>query len=796
MKCQPACRCSGPPVKESLMSLTARTTLALWLAAALSAGARGDEFSEKAKPLLAKYCMGCHGAKKQSGDVAFDKFTDAKSAAKTPDVWERALDNLRGGVMPPKGKPQPSAAEAETLAREFERIIASTPPPSKIDPGRVTMRRLNRNEYNNTIRDLMAVDLRPADDFPVDDSGYGFDNIGDALSLPPLLLEKYLSAAERLVNAALERPAVFQGPEVEREFEIRDFRNSLLRGKRLKERDEKLNTRLNENGEISVVAKIEKAGEYKVTMRATEEPAGNEHARLVMKFADREVGRFDVKATKGRGQECAASGRLEPGMQRITAAYVNDFFDKDAKDPKQRDRNLIVKGIRIEGPLGVVKKVEPPEAYRRIMGKFEGEPAPGKDVVTASVILRGFAHRAFRRPVMNAEVDRLLAIYKSAREQGDAFEPALKTALQAVLVSPHFLYRIERDQPTDDKDGIAALGPYEMTSRLSYFLWSSMPDDELLQAAQRGKLADEEGIETQTRRMLADPKAWAFVESFAGQWLQTRSLETVTPDVDKFNTWDEPLRNAMEKETELFFQAMLAENRDIGEFLTAEFTFVNERLARHYGIKDVRGKQFQRVSLAGTPRAGLLTQASFLTLTSNPNRTSPVKRGKWILENLLNAPPPPPPPDVPSLDDQKGPLTGTLRQRLEKHRENPVCNSCHQRMDPLGLAFENFDAIGRYRTHEGKERIDVSGVLPSGETFEGADGLRRILLARKDQFRRCLVEKVLTYALGRGLEKSDRAAIDKLCSKSVQKGDRFADMILEVVKSEPFRKRKNAGGSK
>jgi hypothetical protein len=775
------------------MPIAARWTLAL-IAAAFTSAASADDFSEHAKPLLAKYCLSCHGAKKQSGDVAFDKFTDAKSAAQSIDVWERALENLRGGVMPPKGKPQPTAEESERLAKEFERIIASAPTPNKIDPGRVTMRRLNRIEYNNTVRDLLGVDIRPADDFPVDDSGYGFDNIGDVLTIPPLLLEKYLSAAERLVNAALERPLVFHGPEVERDFEIRDFRNSLLRRKR--DRDEKENMRLDSNGEISVVAKIEKAGDYRVTVRANEEPAGDQHARLVMKFADREVGAFDVKSTRGRGQECSVTARLETGMQRITAAYVNDYLDKNAEDPKKRDRNLIVRGIKIEGPMGVVRKVEPPEPYRRIMGRIEEPPPDGKDVAAASMILRNFAHRAFRRPVVNAEVDRLVAIYKKARASGDAFEPALKLALQAVLVSPHFLFRIERDRPTDSPDGVADLGPYEVASRLSYFLWSSMPDDELLSAAARGKLLDEATLGEQTKRMLADPKAWAFVEAFAGQWLQTRSLENVTPDVEAYNTWDEPLRNAMIQETQLFFQAMLGENRPIGDFLTADFTFVNERLAKHYGIKDVRGKQFQRVSLAGTPRAGLLTQASFLTLTSNPTRTSPVKRGKWILENLLNTPPPPPPPDVPSLDEDKGPLTGTLRQKLEKHRENPVCNSCHQRMDPLGLAFENFDGIGRFRTHEGRDRIDAGGVLPTGEKFEGADGLRKILLTRKDQFRKCLVEKLLTFALGRGLEKSDRPAIDRLCRKSVEKKDRFADIILEVVKSEPFRKHKNAGETK
>jgi hypothetical protein len=767
-----------------------RWMTALVGAAALSASASADDFAKNAQPVLAKYCLSCHGEKKQSGDVAFDKFTDAKSAANSLELWERTLENVKSGAMPPPGKKKPTAEESELLVKELERLIASAPLPSKIDPGRVTMRRLNRTEYNNTVRDLLGVDLRPADEFPVDDSGYGFDNIGDVLSTPPLLLEKYLSASERLVEAALERPEVFQGPEVERQFELRDFRNTLNPGRR--DRDERKNTKLHSNGEIFVMAKVDKPGDYKVTMRAVQEAAGDQPARLVMKFADREVGTFDVKAAKGRGQEVSATGRLEKGMQKIAAAYVNDYYD----EKKKQDRNLIVRSIKIEGPMGVVRKVEPPESFTRIMGKFTEPPPEGKDVSAAYVILKNFAHRAFRRPVMNAEVDRLLAVYKSARSRGEGWESALKLSLQAVLVSPHFLFRIERDKQDADSDGVATLAPYELASRLSYFLWSSMPDDELLDAARRGKLNDDAGLEVEARRLLADPRSFAFVESFSGQWLQTRGLEAITPDSEKYGLWDEPLRNAMIRESQLFFQALLKENRDISEFLTADFTFVNERLARHYGIKDIRGKEFQRVTLGGTGRAGILTQASFLTLTSNPTRTSPVKRGKWILDNILNTPPPPPPPDVPELDDGKGPLTGTLRQKLEKHRENAVCNSCHQRMDPLGLAFENFDGIGRFRTHEGKERIDSSGVLPNGEKFDGADGLRKVLLTRKDQFRKCLVEKLLTYAVGRGLEKSDRAAVERLCQSSISKGDKLADIVIEVVKSDPFRKRRNAGGSK
>jgi hypothetical protein len=320
-----------------------------------------------------------------------------------------------------------------------------------------------------------------------------------------------------------------------------------------------------------------------------------------------------------------------------------------------------------------------------------------------------------------------------------------------------------------------------------------MPDDELFSLAAKGKLQDDAVLQAQVKRMLEDERAWAFVENFAGQWLQTRSLREVTPDAAVYKNWDEPLRAAMIEETESFFDAMIAEDRPIVDFLAADFTFVNERLARHYGIRGVRGKKFQRVSTAGTMRGGLLTQASFLTLTSNPNRTSPVKRGKWILENILNSPPPPPPPGAGDLDDEKRPLTGSLRQKLEQHRANPVCNSCHQRMDPLGLAFENFDGIGAFRTHDGKFRIDPTGTLPTGERIDDADDLKKILKSRLEQFRRCLAEKLFVYAMGRGAEKSDRPAIERICKNTAAAGDKFPTIIWEVVKSDAFRKRKNQG---
>ncbi len=605
---------------------------------AIDAGQKSapGSFSKHIAPLLAKYCVTCHGGAKPKAHLAFDAFKDDASALKDPEVWEKVGQKLRAGEMPPEKRPRPTQAEVQQIVGWIDTKLAQLNGKNQRDPGRVTLRRLNRVEYNNTIRDLVGIDFHPADDFPSDDVGYGFDNIGDVLSMAPILMEKYVDAAERIVDKAWQSP----------------------------------------------------------------------------------------------------------------------------------------------------------EARKRIM---ICQPTEKTKIDCARKILENFALHAYRRPLKGDEVDRLVGFVTQSEAQGDSFERGLQLALQAILVSPHFLFRIELDAQPNNPDAVHAVNKFELASRLSYFLWSSMPDEELFQLAKQGILHKEEILEAQVRRMLKDPKSRSLVDNFAGQWLQLRSLKSATPDPGLFPTFDDSLRSAMLKESSLFFAAIMNEDRSILDFLDADFTFVNERLARHYGIPGIKGEKFQRVSPTGDQRGGILTQASILTVTSNPTRTSPVKRGKWILENILGTPPPPPPPEVPELKEGQE-LTGTLRQRMVQHRANPNCAVCHERMDPLGFGFENYDAVGTWRTQDGKFPIDPSGTLPDGRSFKGPKELKAILKSKEEEFRRCFAEKMLTYALGRGLEYFDKAAVEQITRNLAKNQNRFSALVIEIVKSDPFQKRRGKRG--
>ncbi len=600
-------------------------------------------FSREVPPLLLEYCVTCHGGTKPRGQLPLDQLAQKPDFAKNIVAWEKVLTVLRGGDMPPPGRKRPEPAvfqrAAAAIDAELERTYARLPR----DPGRVTIRRLNRVEYRNTIRDLMGVDYPATEELPSDDVGYGFDNIADVLSLAPVHLEKYLAAAEKIVSEVF----------------------------------------------------------------------------------------LDVKR-----------------RERFLS------WRGDARNPR--------------------------EAARRILTEF--------------------ARRAYRRPVSPQEVERLLQLVDKARQDGDGPEEALQIAFKAVLVSPHFLFRIERDPAPDEKrplplpaeryvPGVYPISEYELATRLAYFLWSSMPDEELFQLADKGQLR--QNLDAQVKRMLQSPKSRALVENFAGQWLQLRNLSSIMIDPKLFPRYDAFMRESMQRETEMYFEYILREDRSILEFLDSDYTFLNERLARHYGIEGVQGLEMRLVKLPDRRRGGILTHASILTVTSNPTRTSPVKRGKFILENILGTPPPPPPPDVPELDNDKNAvLTGSLRQRMEKHRENPGCAVCHVKMDALGFGLENFDAIGAWRTKDGSFEIDPSGTLPDGTTFRNPAELRQALLQQADQFRRCLAEKLLTYALGRGLEPTDNVFLREIVAQTKQSGDRFSALILAIVHSDPFQLRR------
>ncbi len=607
--------------------------LTAFVVSGLAAPARSDPASsfDALQPIFAKYCLKCHSAAKARGDLNLEGFKDRASALAKPKVWEKVNEYLHGGMMPPKGKPKPSEAELDTIYAWIDADVLKVvcKPNEPKDPGRVTIRRLNRAEYDNTIRDLLGVSIHPADDFPSDDIGYGFDNIGDVLSMSPILTEKYLAAAEAVVAAAW-------------------------------------------------------------------------------------------------------------------------------KDDAARKRILIAKP-------GNAKETR--EAARKI--------------------LKAFADRAWRRPAEDDEIKRLTRFVDAAQANGDTFDAGIQLALEAILTSPHFLFRVEIDK--EPGDAAHAVTDWELATRLSYFLWSSMPDDELFAHARQGDLHKPDVLETQTKRMLKDPKSHALVENFADQWLLLRNLKSVTPDSAMFPNFDESLRSAMQKETETYFENVIREDRSILEFIDSDYTFVNERLAKHYGIDGVKGDDFRKVTLMDGRRGGVLTQASILTVTSNPTRTSPVKRGKFILESILGTPPPPPPPDVPPLKEDKKSTDGlTLRQRMEQHRTDPMCASCHQRLDPLGFGFENFDAIGAWRDRDGKAAIDASGVLPDGKSFKGVSELKKILKGREQDFAHCFAEMMLTYALGRGLERGDRCTVEDVTRQVVENKYTFSSVVLGVVKSDAF----------
>jgi hypothetical protein len=774
--------------------------------------AAAGAFSKGVAPFVVKYCGDCHSGATPEAKLDLTKYGDVTAVLHDRKTWRKVFFKLEAGEMPPQDQTQPKPEEIATVTHWIDDQLDRPVPLELQDPGRMTIRRLNRAEYNNTIRDLMAIDFHPADDFPTDDVGEGFDNIAALLSLSPILMEKYLAAAEQCVNRALtvlpESPPptrVFRGSSLDVAGKIRKiFRGAVSLS----------------SGELHLTWAPQKDGEYDLRVRAFGEQAGDEPVRMAIKFDGQELGKHDVKGEQKSPGTFGHHVTTTAGKHLIAVVLTNEFHDPKESDAAKGNRSLAVSRIEIDGPLHIEPTL--PESYRRLIirqpatdatdnKKSNGKP-DAKALATVTVaradcardILRNFANRAFRRPARDDELDRLMAIWRRVNEKDPTgpFDRSLTLPLEAVLASPEFLFRVEAD-PDANPTAPHRINDFELASRMSYFLWSSMPDDELFALAHRDELHKPAVIEAQVRRMIADPKSNALVDNFAAQWLQFRRISTIAPDKTVFPQFDEQLRSDMRKETEQYFTHVMRDDRSVLEFLDSDYTFLNGRLARFYGIPNVNGNDFRQVSVAGQHRGGLLTQSSILLVTSNPGRTSPVKRGKWILENLLNAAPPPPPANVPPLkDDHQSALNGTVRQRLEQHRANALCASCHKTMDPLGFGLENFDALGQWRTQEGKLPIDSSGTLPGGKTFNGVDGLKKILLGRRDQFCHCFAEKMLTYALGRALEDYDATAIDEISAGAAKSDYRFSSFVIGIVRSAPFQMRrgkdftpKDKGGS-
>ncbi len=762
-------------------SLLLSGACALTLAVHVSAQAQAPPpagFDQTVKPVLARSCSPCHNDRNASGGLNLDSFQIPASVTHARDGWERIIQKVRSGEMPPKGFPRPSQAVLEAMTsfveQEFERADRNLKP----DPGRVTARRLNRNEYSNTIRDLLVVDFRANKDFPTDDSGYGFDNIGDVLTISPVLMDKYLDAAERIAARALGADPLPAKPlEAEyhlKEKTIRRLDPSTIEATHRVGWDGEYIIRIGLPGQRAEDAKPVTLGFWMDGKLLHTMPVETKPSKLVY-FNPYSEEEFRLI--------------LPEGDHVFRAGFIDDPFIKSlpAGDVYSDKKNKFLNMIKFVGPF--------PAKVEKISRKkiLVCDPQTGTAAVRQACvdrILATVARRAYRRPVSKPEVAQLSKFVGLAQSEGLSTEQGIQLALRAILVSPNFLFRIERDADPLDPQKVHPVSNLELASRLSYFLWSSMPDEDLLTLAEQNKLRAPGVLTAQVTRMLADPKAAALADNFAGQWLEIRNLDSVKPDPQKFPEWGPELRDAMKMETRLFFQSMLTENRPLAEFLSARHTYLNERLAKHYGVPGVVGPDFRRVELSTDQRGGILSHASVLTISSYPTRTSPVIRGKYVLQNILGAPPPPPPPDVPLLNEEEVGVAGSLRDRLEKHRSSAMCASCHNRMDVLGFGLENYDGIGQWRSMDGKFKIDAGGTMPNGKTFATPAEMAQALTGELPEFARCLTEKMMTYALGRGMERYDRGAVRDLVKKLAANNYPFRDLVFEIVQSLPFQSRR------
>ncbi len=744
------------------------------------------------RALLDRYCVGCHNQEQQTAGLELDSI-DMAEVGDNAEVWEKVVEKLRTKAMPPFGSARPDEAAYAALRSWLEGALDSAAAASP-NPGRPAVHRLNRTEYANVIRDLLGLEIDSRSLLPADDLGYGFDNIADTLSFSPLLLERYLSAAKKISQLAIGDPSIVATLET---YEVSPL---LVQDGRMSEE-----LPFGSGGGLVIRHHFPLDAEYvmevKLQRRRVRQPRqldvrlDGKRIKLI-KFEGGERSSEYGKPVEGNPQVrfSARAGTRLVGVSFLQSASVPEGV-RPVRVPVGSLRGSFtdygVNSVQIDGPYNVRGPGETPSRQRI----FVCRPADNQDdteSTCAQRILSTLARRAYRRPVTDDDVLTLLKFYRVGRRQGD-FETGIQSAVERILVDPEFLFRIEREPATAVPSAAFYLSDVELASRLSYFLWSSLPDDELLEVAVDGKLRDPAVLEYQVRRMLTDTRSNALVSNFATQWLHLRNLRAVTPDVNRYPEWDDNLRQALLRETELFVSSQLREDHSMVDLLASSDTFVNERLARHYGIPNVYGKRFRQVSFSDGRRGGLLGQGSILTVTSYANRTSPVLRGKWLLENILGTVVPPPPADVPELVEGSGSgKPASLRERLEQHTKNPACASCHSRMDPLGFALENFDAIGRWRTLD-KDGIPIgaSATLPDGTTFQGPAQLRDLLLNRRQEFVATVTRKLLTYAVGRGIEYYDLPAVRAIMREAAPSDYRWSSIILGISKSRPFQMRKS-----
>jgi hypothetical protein len=755
------------------------------------------------RDVISRYCVSCHNDRLKRGGLALDTVA-SDDVGRNPQVWEKVLRKVRARQMPPVGLPRPDESTYQATILSLEQALdaaaAAQPNPGRTD----TLRRLNRTEYRNAVRDLLALDVDVAPLLPADESSYGFDNVtvGD---LSPTLLDRYVSAAEKISRLAVGRPGRSPGGDTIRipaDLTQEEHLEGLPIGTR---------------GGAVVGYTFPVDGEYEIQIRLARDR--NEHveglteAHELELLLDRDrVQQFTVKPPPreaGFSEDYQPSHDLidrhltvrvpvKAGPHALGVAFLKNpsALLETARQPYQAHFNFYrhprvqpaIYSISIIGPYAPKGPGETPSRRRIFVSRPE---TPGGEERAAKQILATLIRRAYRRPVTDADLQGPFELYRKAQAE-EGFEAGIEMALSAVLVSPEFLFRVEQDPAGIPPNTVYRISDLELASRLSFFLWSSIPDDELLDVAAAGKLKEPAVLEQQVRRLLADARSQTLVTNFASQWLHLRNLDSITPDMRLFPDFDDNLRQAFRQETELFFDSILREDRSALDLLRANYTYVNERLAKHYGIPHVYGSRFRRVTLPDDgQRGGLLRHASILTVTSYATRTSPVIRGKWVLENILGVPPPPPLPDVPALKDNTVDGNLSVRKRLAEHRNNPVCAGCHNLMDPVGLSLEKFDAVGRWRTAEGDVPIDASGGLPDGSKFADVHGLEQALLSRPEMFVGTFAEKLLTYATGRGVEYYDAPAIRAIVRQARAKDFRVSSLILGVVGSQPFQMRKS-----
>jgi len=753
--------------------------------------------SERA--LVDQYCVVCHSDKLKTGGLSLQS-ADMTNIPAGAETWEKVIHKVRLGAMPPQGMPRPDAAAMDRFASWLETSIdraAATSP----NPGRATLHRLNRTEYANAVRDLLALEIDPAPLLPADDESYGFDDIADVLRTSPSLLERYMAASWNLSRLAVGDPAL--GADT-----------TTYRAKPdLSQNDHMEGLPLGTRGGLSLRHYFPLDGEYVIKVRLWRATAdvikGLEELHQVeisvdgnrVKLAN--IGgknEAELSYTNSGTSALEIDARLtvhvpvKAGPHTVVATFLAEGeaqddnilepFERANLDPLDFRGLPAVDRVSITGPLNPTGVGDTPS--RELI--FVCRPTSHVDELPcAKKIIGTLARRAYRRPVSENDLETLLTFYQKGRNEGGTFDSGIEAAIQLILASPEFLFRFEPDPPTLAAGAVYHISDLELASRLSFFLWSTGPDDQLLNLATLGKLKDPAVLDGQVKRMLADPKARALVDNFADQWLYLRNLKNINPDFETFPDFDDNLRQSMRRETELFFGNIIREDHSILDLLNADYTFINERLAHHYGIPNIYGTDFRRVTLTDDRRRGLLGQASILTITSYATRTSPVQRGKWILTNLIGMPPDPPPPNVPELKAHAdaGKVT-SLRERMEEHRKNPACAGCHKVMDPIGFSLENFDAIGQWRTTDEGAKIDPAGVMFNGAKIDGPVALRNILMAKPDIFVGVFTEKLMTYALGRGMQYYDMPTVRAMVRDAGRNDYRFSSVVLGIVKSTPF----------